>query len=414
MGVTLVVLIDDLDRCLPSTAISTLEAIRLFLFLRNTAFVIAADEAMIKQSVRIHLDGVDEIVATNYFDKLIQIPIRVPPLGTQEVRAYLMMLYVSNSTLDDHAKEQLRVEVCKQLGQSWKGRRVDRAFLQKQCDGIPNELLGQLDTAERLAPLMTTASQIGGNPRLIKRFLNALSIRMTIARDHGVSVDEAVVSKMLLFERCALPAAFNELTKEVNNDSEGKARFLTPWEARAVGGEELKLEAPWDDDFILEWLTLSPRLGGVDLRGVLYVSREHAPVVKVEDRLSSEGAEILDAILEFPGTAREMEGRIGGLPRGERSIVMDKVLDRARQEQDWGAPPILDAGLAIASVDPSQASRLAAFLTERPVAQIRANIVPKIGGQSWSEEVFNVWYESGVSGPVKGAITLERKRHGNI
>ncbi len=43
MGVTLVVLIDDLDRCLPPTTISTLEAIRRFLFLQNTAFVIAAD-----------------------------------------------------------------------------------------------------------------------------------------------------------------------------------------------------------------------------------------------------------------------------------------------------------------------------------------------------------------------------------
>jgi predicted KAP-like P-loop ATPase len=44
MDVTLVVLIDDLDRCLPATTISTLEAIRLFLFLQNAAFVIAADE----------------------------------------------------------------------------------------------------------------------------------------------------------------------------------------------------------------------------------------------------------------------------------------------------------------------------------------------------------------------------------
>ena len=41
----LVVLIDDLDRCLPETAIDTLEAIRLFLFVPKTAFVIGADEA---------------------------------------------------------------------------------------------------------------------------------------------------------------------------------------------------------------------------------------------------------------------------------------------------------------------------------------------------------------------------------
>lgn len=35
----LVVLIDDLDRCLPNTAIDTLEAIRLFLFVPKTAFI---------------------------------------------------------------------------------------------------------------------------------------------------------------------------------------------------------------------------------------------------------------------------------------------------------------------------------------------------------------------------------------
>ena len=52
MGVTLVVLIDDLDRCLPETTISTLEAIRLLLFLKHTAFVIAADDQMIKHAVK--------------------------------------------------------------------------------------------------------------------------------------------------------------------------------------------------------------------------------------------------------------------------------------------------------------------------------------------------------------------------
>ncbi|WP_444451281.1 KAP family P-loop NTPase fold protein (plasmid) [Rhodobacter capsulatus] len=50
----LVVMVDDLDRCLPSTAISTLEAIRLFLFVERTAFIIGADEAMIEYAVRDH------------------------------------------------------------------------------------------------------------------------------------------------------------------------------------------------------------------------------------------------------------------------------------------------------------------------------------------------------------------------
>jgi predicted KAP-like P-loop ATPase len=75
----LVVLIDDLDRCLAETTVSTLEGMRLFLFLENAAFVIAADTEMIKHAVRRHFDGVNDDLVTNYFDKLIQVPIRVPP-----------------------------------------------------------------------------------------------------------------------------------------------------------------------------------------------------------------------------------------------------------------------------------------------------------------------------------------------
>ncbi len=217
LGVTLVVLIDDLDRCLPETTISTLEAIRLFLFLKSTAFVIAADNDMIKHAVRKHFEGVeDDTLVTNYFDKLIQVPIRVPPLGTQEVRAYMMLLFVENSDLADEVKEKVRVGICAQLRQTWQGKRVDRAFVQSLHDAIPDELIGKFDTADRLAPLMTTASGIAGNPRLIKRFLNALAIRMAISNAQGVGVDEAVLAKLLLFERLGSRTSYAELIGAVS------------------------------------------------------------------------------------------------------------------------------------------------------------------------------------------------------
>ena len=41
----IVVLIDDLDRCLPKVAIETLEAVRMFLALEKAVFIIAADDA---------------------------------------------------------------------------------------------------------------------------------------------------------------------------------------------------------------------------------------------------------------------------------------------------------------------------------------------------------------------------------
>lgn len=405
MSVTLVVLIDDLDRCLPETTISTLEAIRLFLFLKNTAFVIAADDAMIKHAVRRHFEGVDDDLVTNYFDKLVQLPIRVPPLGTQEVRAYMMLLFVENSTLDDAVKENIRAKICERLGQTWQGKRVDRAFMESLHGKFENELIGQFDTADRLAPLMTTASGIVGNPRLIKRFLNALAIRMTISRAHGVGVDETVLAKMLLFERLGNAKAYAMLTKAVSENNQGKPVFLKEWEDQANAGQNFELEAPWNDAFFREWLTLPPKIANKDLRGVLYVSREHAPLITPEDRLSSEGAELLSALLQHPDMAESLKDRLTRVPRTEITVIMDRLLERARQEQEWGVPPILVACLVAAEADPPQGSRLAAFLTERPAPQIQPNIVPKIADQPWAKRVLDIWDKSsGVGKPVKAAI----------
>jgi predicted KAP-like P-loop ATPase len=407
MGITLVVLIDDLDRCLPETTISTLEAIRLFLFLKNTAFVVAADNEMIKHAVKRHFEGVtDEDLVTSYFDKLIQIPIRVPPLGTQEVRAYLMLLFVENSDIDQANKEKIRAKVCERLGQTWQGKRVDRAFVQS-LGTLPGDLVARLDTADRLAPLMTRASGISGNPRLIKRFLNALAIRMAISQAQGVGVDEAVLAKMLLFERCGNPKAYAKLTAAVSEDDGGKPRFLTEWEEKASAGEKLVLEEPWNDPFIEEWLKLPPRVADQDLRGVLYVSREHAPLITPEDRLSSEGAEVLGALLEHPDMAGNLKTRVVAIPRTETSIIMDRLLERARQEQEWGVPKIIEALLVVSEADPAQGSRVAAFLSERPHSQIKPSIVPKISDQPWSAAVFNKWDNSDVSAAVKKAIKAQ-------
>jgi predicted KAP-like P-loop ATPase len=93
----LVVLIDDLDRCLPNTAIETLEAIRLFLFVPKTAFIIAADEAMIEYSVKQHFPDLPATsgpmtYARYYLEKLIQVPFRIPSLGYTETQTYVSLI----------------------------------------------------------------------------------------------------------------------------------------------------------------------------------------------------------------------------------------------------------------------------------------------------------------------------------
>lgn len=381
-----------------------MEAIRLFLFLENTAFVIAADDKMIKHAVRKHFDGIDDELVTNYFDKLIQIPIRVPALGTQEVRAYMLMLFVENSTLSTAGKETVRTKVCEQLSQTWQGKRVDHTFMNSLGISYTPQLSAQFDTAERLAHIMTTSTNIAGNPRLIKRFLNALSIRMAISRAHGVGVDEAVLAKMLLFERCGPVAAYADLRAQVHENAEGKPTKLSGWEEQASKAEEVELSEPWDDEFVKEWISIPPMLADKDLRGALYVSREHAPLITSEDRLSSEGSDILAGLLSHPDMAQSLKDRIKQLPKPELSVIMDKLLERARQEQEWGTPPILEACLIIARIDQAQGSKLEHFLIGIPSPQIKPSIIPKISGESWASDVFKVWANSEVSKPVKTAI----------
>jgi len=409
LGVTLVVLIDDLDRCLPETTVSTLEAIRLFLFLPRTAFVLAADDQMIKHAVRGHFEGLDDELVTNYFDKLIQIPIRVPSLGIHDVRAYMMLLYVENSNLSPESKESIRNSTVSQLRKSWQGKRVDLAFIQSLGITLPTELVGRLNSAYRLAAIMASASRIKGNPRLIKRFLNTLAIRLTIARTNGVAMDEAVLTKMLLLERCAPVKAFNDIALEVTKSADGRAELLRSYEDAAKAGKCSELPAPWNEPFIAEWLALPPTLSDQDLRGVLYVSREHAPLISPEDRLSAEAASLLTALLEQPDMGATLKPRLAQLPPGELATIMQRLLLQANKEQQWGAPKILTACLAVADVDSSRAALLAAFLSDLPPAQIQPSIVPKISGRAWTTSVYEKWKASGATGSVKTAIAQQLK-----
>ena len=413
IGITLVVLIDDLDRCLPDTTVSTLEAIRLFLFLKNTAFVVAADDEMIKHAVKKHfeLEANNDLVI-NYFDKLIQIPLRVPALGTQEVRAYLILLFVEASELEKDQKEDIRDKVIKQLSLSWQGKRVDRSFINGLGLSLPSALLQKVETAERLANIMTTSTKIKGNPRLIKRFLNTLYIRMSISGSLGVNVDESVLVKLLLFERCGNPAAYSELLSKVNEDSDGKPVFLEEWEENISKGKEITLSENWkvDERFVIEWLELSPRLSDKDLRGALYVSREHSALITSEDRLSSDGMELLEVMINNPEVASSFADKLKAIPKSELSIIMDRILDKAKQEKEWGTPKILDSLITVAKLDTTQAQRLAIFFKNVKPAQIKPAIVQKIGSEIWAKSVLEHWLQQDIPEPLNKAINIKLKK----
>lgn len=97
----LVVLIDDLDRCTPRRIIDNLEAIKLFLNVDKTAFIVAADEYIVSCAVKREYSRFTQEenkdnkgdIGTAYMEKLIQIPYKLPRLTHKEVETYISLLF---------------------------------------------------------------------------------------------------------------------------------------------------------------------------------------------------------------------------------------------------------------------------------------------------------------------------------
>lgn len=95
---SLVVLVDDLDRCTPDRIIENLEAIKLFLSVERTAFVIGADRRIVEHAIRAKyaMRAVDEgdrlqteKLVRDYLEKVVQIPYTLPRLSASEIETYI-------------------------------------------------------------------------------------------------------------------------------------------------------------------------------------------------------------------------------------------------------------------------------------------------------------------------------------
>lgn len=139
----LIVVVDDLDRCLPEIAIETLEAIRLFLFVPGAAFIIAADEAMIEYAVKKHFPDLPSAsgstsYARNYLEKLIQVPFRLPPLGYVETRTFVTLLISSLHVTRGDPNFTKLVELTREvLRRPWGGDGFTREKIAKKLGEVP-------------------------------------------------------------------------------------------------------------------------------------------------------------------------------------------------------------------------------------------------------------------------------------
>jgi predicted KAP-like P-loop ATPase len=338
----LIVIIDNLDRCLPSNAIHTLEAIRLFLFLPNTAFIIAADEDMIRGAVADYFKGTSDRHQIDYIDKLIQIPIRVPKAGIREVRAYLFMLLALHNEIDANALEKLRCKLEESLQQSWKEDPIETDSLIELLDAKNNEsLITAFELADRITPILATSPIIKGNPRIVKRLLNVVKMRANVAKRRGIPLDESLITKLVIFERCAGADATSELYRLIDSEG-GKPKILRDLEN--LDEEQLPSNFPesWtkNSDFIRIWSKLKPELQDIDLRAAVYLSRETMPMGVYIVGLSPNARTALQVLaqaksLSSPGAQKVLSS----LSVDEQAPVMEELINQLRQVSDWSKKP---------------------------------------------------------------------------
>ena len=368
----LVVLIDDLDRCLPDTAIETLEAVRLFVFTSRTAFVVAADEAMIEYAVRKHFPDLPgttgpQTYARNYLEKLIQVPFRIPALGDTETRIYVTLLLIGAELGEDNpAFIKLIAAAREQLKRPWIAGALDSATVKTALGNEASSATTALALSDQIGPILGSGTK--GNPRQIKRFLNTLVLRQQTAeaRGFGDDVKLPVLAKLMLAERF-LPHLFDQIAVAAAAAPDGKCSDLAMLEAAATEGaaeqgkgkakpsaksgvvntaESALLDDWLSSQAIMAWAGVRTALGDKDLRPYLFVAKDRKDYFGAASALG-QLATVVEQLLGDKFAVQGLEADLKRLAPPEAAQVFEAVRGRIVGSDSFEVEPAGTAGLTV-------------------------------------------------------------------
>lgn len=190
-----VIFVDDLDRLAPYRAVEILEVLKLFLDCEQCIFVLAIDYKVVSQGVRQKYgDSIDDDKGRNFFDKIIQVPFKIP---------------IAHYSISSYIEEILNKLDC---------------------------ATDNLDVYERLI-----SDSIGYNPRGIKRIFNAFSLLKEVYLDLDW---ESSFNQSLLFAALCLQLSYediyNYIVRNENNDVDDS--FFKAFSSQNEGDDERALE----------------------------------------------------------------------------------------------------------------------------------------------------------------------------
>jgi len=414
---TLVVLIDDLDRCSPDRIIENLEAIKLFLNVPNTAFVIGADRRIIRQAVAWRYrealkadngpaDPTERLV-DDYLEKLIQIPYRLPRLSPSEIETYLTLLFCKR-----HLDPALFTRVCEE---SRNQRAKDRYCAFAQTNAL--EVLKGADFPPKLSEALRIgagiASQITdvlqGNPRQVKRFLNAFFLRRKLADVAKLDeVKDEILVKLMLLEYAA-PKLFDKLFASMDGNT-GIVGILADLEPKPEGKTAAssttskEVSAEWSP--MNRWLTMIPTLADVDLRDYMWVTRDRlGSTMSGMTMVPTIVRTILKQVLSELGDTAGRKA-IHQLQPAERSILAHQLVSHAQRAP--GNIKAFQALMEIADLDEQIAEEFKSVVARIPKAELSAALGIHIGNASKKQNALGRVCQSIVASHQEGKTQFEK------
>jgi hypothetical protein len=432
-----VVLVDDLDRCLPETVVETLETMRLFLSVPKMSFVIAADEDRVADALRDRYSrgepsDDEEEPARLYLHKIVQTTLKLPALSRFDTEAYLLLLQLQN-----RPQAELSPDAFAEILTGCTELRTKAGSLDDLEVPTGLDITGERQFAARLTPMLY--EKLRGSPRRIKRFLNDLNVRASIARRRGIELDIAVVAKLMVLElllrgefnkvldwlargelrdrlaeleRLAgrvgaeTPAEHEAVVAETNNNTE------TPKAPKKAAAGKKPQEAPKEEteefsDNFVRWAKLPPPLADIDLSPYLHLAASFGstPLIDIglPERLRDIAANLLSSSRIEQKAVTDDDLRALGVT--DASTLVDH-LGRIARDRPTEMSRAVGGILRITNVVPAAANNAQKALKALPVADIRPPVILRFDSKHATQfaAVLSDWSNRTADPTVKAAL----------
>ena len=335
-----IVYVDDLDRCDPKRIIGCLEAVKLFVNVKKTAFVIGADERIIEYAISQHypIQMKKEDISSpfsDYLEKLIQLPYKLPRLSDNEQETYITLLLCKNHLNEIHFNKihQKYLEF----------RKTDKHSKYNIDDikaNVPENQNIDFYAVEYRLPIVPIIKQfLNGNPRQLKRFLNTLYVRQELADVAGFrDIRPDVLTKIMVLEYNTLyNSRFEELYKLQNENGGVLPLDDVEQEAKTEEGiQNPQWKDNWSSDYLKQWLSSEPSLKDINLQNYFWVARDalknEKPIASLVTSKVMLLFQRLCTLQTIVTMKRGLPGIINACDDSEKDMIIHLINDNLRKD----------------------------------------------------------------------------------